>query len=76
MRLHCQEEEVDNCFLIAGQATSTQSLLIIRCCGNLVPEESPEVRTRLVNEIWETLEKIGGLDLILDVMRTFQLLVY
>uniref|UniRef100_T1HC17 PPR_long domain-containing protein n=1 Tax=Rhodnius prolixus TaxID=13249 RepID=T1HC17_RHOPR len=41
------------------QATSTQSLLIIRCCGNLVPEESPEVRTRLVNEIWETLEKIG-----------------
>lgn len=40
-------------------ATSTQSLMIIRCCGNLVPEESPEVRTNLVKEIWATLEKIG-----------------
>ncbi|XP_069704273.1 leucine-rich PPR motif-containing protein, mitochondrial [Periplaneta americana] len=40
-------------------ATSTQSLLIIRCCGNLVPEASPEVRTQLVNEIWKTLENIG-----------------
>ncbi|KAK9507866.1 hypothetical protein O3M35_007637 [Rhynocoris fuscipes] len=48
-------EEIRN----SRQATSTQSLMIIRCCGNLVPEESPEVRTRLVNEIWETLEKIG-----------------
>lgn len=40
-------------------ATSTQSLLIIRCCGNLVPEASLEVRTQLVNEIWKTLENIG-----------------
>ncbi|XP_049788788.1 leucine-rich PPR motif-containing protein, mitochondrial [Schistocerca nitens] len=40
-------------------ATSTQSLLIIRCCGNLVPEESPEVRTKIVNEVWKTLENLG-----------------
>nr|CAD7437873.1 unnamed protein product [Timema bartmani] len=40
-------------------ATSTQSLLIIRCCGSLVPEESPEVRTQLVEEIWKALENLG-----------------
>ncbi|XP_063242318.1 leucine-rich PPR motif-containing protein, mitochondrial [Bacillus rossius redtenbacheri] len=44
---------------LTRSATSSQSLLIIRCCGNLVPEESPEVRTRLVEEIWKTLENLG-----------------
>ncbi|XP_055375539.1 leucine-rich PPR motif-containing protein, mitochondrial [Condylostylus longicornis] len=39
-------------------ATSSQSLLIIRCCGNLVPEELPEVRTSLVQEIWKTLNML------------------
>ncbi|KRT80285.1 hypothetical protein AMK59_7357 [Oryctes borbonicus] len=40
-------------------ATSSQSLLVIRCCGNLVPEEQPEVRTKLVQEIWNTLKKLN-----------------
>ncbi|RZF34823.1 hypothetical protein LSTR_LSTR011210 [Laodelphax striatellus] len=40
-------------------ATSTQSLMVIRCCGNLVPEETPEFRTNLVKEVWSTLEKLG-----------------
>ncbi|XP_039283896.1 leucine-rich PPR motif-containing protein, mitochondrial [Nilaparvata lugens] len=40
-------------------ATSTQSLMVIRCCGNLVPEETPEFRTKLVKEVWSTLEKLG-----------------
>ncbi|KAB0799524.1 hypothetical protein PPYR_07404 [Photinus pyralis] len=40
-------------------ATSSQSLLVIRCCGNLVPEEMPEVRTKLVQEIWNTLLKLN-----------------
>ncbi|XP_059481411.1 leucine-rich PPR motif-containing protein, mitochondrial isoform X2 [Neocloeon triangulifer] len=40
-------------------ATSSQSLMVIRCCGNLVPEEHPEVRTKLVQEIWNTLESLG-----------------
>lgn len=39
-------------------ATSSQSLLVIRCCGNLVPEELPETRTKLVQEIWNTLLKL------------------
>ncbi|XP_054261805.1 leucine-rich PPR motif-containing protein, mitochondrial isoform X2 [Macrosteles quadrilineatus] len=41
------------------QATASQSLMVIRCCGNLVPEETPEQRTKLVEEIWKTFEKIG-----------------
>uniref|UniRef100_A0A336KJE1 CSON011718 protein n=1 Tax=Culicoides sonorensis TaxID=179676 RepID=A0A336KJE1_CULSO len=40
-------------------ATSSQSLLVIRCCGNLVPEELPEVRTKLVQEIWKTLNSLN-----------------
>lgn len=32
---------------------------MIRCCGNLVPEEQPEVRTKLVQEIWNTLKKLN-----------------
>ncbi|XP_017859465.1 PREDICTED: leucine-rich PPR motif-containing protein, mitochondrial [Drosophila arizonae] len=40
-------------------ATSSQSLLVIRCCGNLVPEELPEVRTALVQEIWKTLNALN-----------------
>ncbi|CAH0561344.1 unnamed protein product [Brassicogethes aeneus] len=43
----------------ARTATSSQSLLVIRCCGNLVPEELPEVRTKLVQEIWNTLHKLN-----------------
>lgn len=40
-------------------ATSSQSLLVIRCCGNLVPEELPEMRTALVKEIWNTLNRLN-----------------
>ncbi|KAF5285354.1 hypothetical protein FQA39_LY04453 [Lamprigera yunnana] len=40
-------------------ATSSQSLLVIRCCGSLVPEELPEIRTKLVQEIWNTLLKLN-----------------
>ncbi|KAG4079721.1 hypothetical protein HA402_006754 [Bradysia odoriphaga] len=40
-------------------ASSSQSLLLIRCCGNLVPEELPEVRTALVQEIWKTLNNLN-----------------
>ncbi|XP_030383904.1 leucine-rich PPR motif-containing protein, mitochondrial [Scaptodrosophila lebanonensis] len=40
-------------------ATSSQSLLVIRCCGNLVPEELPEVRTALVQDIWKTLNALN-----------------
>ncbi|CAH1159971.1 unnamed protein product [Phaedon cochleariae] len=48
-------EEIRN----ARSATSSQSLLVIRCCGNLVPEELPETRTKLVQEIWNTLNRLN-----------------
>ena len=41
-------------------ATPTQSLLLIRCCGNSIPEELPEARTDLVHSIWATLENLGA----------------
>ena len=43
----------------AEKATSSQSLMIIRCCGDLVPEETPENRTKLVQEIWKTMENLS-----------------
>ncbi|XP_063822748.1 leucine-rich PPR motif-containing protein, mitochondrial [Ostrinia nubilalis] len=39
--------------------TSSQSLLVIRCCGELVPEELPEQRTLLVQKIWNILTERG-----------------
>ncbi|XP_030763676.1 leucine-rich PPR motif-containing protein, mitochondrial [Sitophilus oryzae] len=48
-------EEIQN----ARSASSSQSLLVIRCCGSLVPEELPEVRTKLVEEIWSTLNRLN-----------------
>ncbi|XP_072939179.1 leucine-rich PPR motif-containing protein, mitochondrial [Epargyreus clarus] len=39
--------------------TSSQSLLVIRCCGQLVPEELPEQRTLLVQKIWNILSERG-----------------
>lgn len=44
---------------IAKHATGTQSLLLIRCCGTLLSEELPNVRTVLVEEIWNTLNRHG-----------------
>jgi leucine-rich PPR motif-containing protein len=35
--------------------TSSQGLYLIRCCGNLLPEELLEERNNLVQKIWELL---------------------
>ncbi|XP_065215836.1 leucine-rich PPR motif-containing protein, mitochondrial-like isoform X2 [Planococcus citri] len=40
-------------------ASLAQSAMVIRCCGSLISEESPEKRTELVQEVWNTLEKLG-----------------
>ena len=45
-------EEILEEIRLNKSATSSQSLLVIRCCGNLVPEEKPEIRTKIVQEIW------------------------
>jgi len=46
-------------FFFIETATPSQSLMVLRCCGNLVPEELPENRTILVQQIWQALNKIG-----------------
>ncbi|XP_075224635.1 bicoid stability factor [Lycorma delicatula] len=52
-------EEVIEEIKLSKSATSSQSLMVIRCCGNLVPEETPEFRTKLVSNVWQILEKLG-----------------
>ena len=43
------------CFLILEAVTSSQGLYLIRCCGNLLPEELFEERNLLVHKVWELL---------------------
>ncbi|XP_012266542.2 leucine-rich PPR motif-containing protein, mitochondrial isoform X2 [Athalia rosae] len=43
--------------------TSTQGLMLLRCCGDLMPNELPETKCELVNQIWKNLEKSVELDL-------------
>jgi len=45
--------------IILEAATPSQSLMVLRCCGNLVPDELPENRTILVQKIWQAINKIG-----------------
>ncbi|XP_050728830.1 leucine-rich PPR motif-containing protein, mitochondrial-like [Eriocheir sinensis] len=52
-------EDIFNEIKTLKHASSTQSLLLLRCCGSLVPEEQPEVRNKLVQDIWDTLQDLG-----------------
>ena len=46
-------------YIFLETASTTQSLLLIRCCGNLVPEEPPNSRTKLVEDVWKMFEGFG-----------------
>lgn len=52
-------EEILKEIKISKAATPSQSLMVLRCCGNLVPDELPENRTILVKKIWEAINQIG-----------------
>lgn len=58
---------------VAETATPSQSLMVLRCCGNLVPDELPENRTKLVQQIWETINRIGIIPLHNLLFLTFKL---
>ena len=45
-------------FLLSETVTSTQSLLLLRCCGSLVPEEPAASRTKLAGKIWKLFEQL------------------
>lgn len=42
-----------------GEITSSQALLLIRCCGNLVIEEAPQKRTELAAKVMSTLKELS-----------------
>jgi len=46
-------------FFFIETATPSQSLMVLRCCGSLVPDELPENRTILVQKIWQAINEIG-----------------
>lgn len=55
-------EDVENLLLKIKElekVTSAQGLLIIRCCGALMPEEFRHVRVQLANRIWDTLRELN-----------------
>ncbi|CAH1737969.1 unnamed protein product [Aphis gossypii] len=52
-------EEILNEIVITKTATPSQSLMVLRCCGSLVPDELPENRTILVQKIWQAINEIG-----------------
>lgn len=56
-------------------ATPSQSLMILRCCGSLVPDELPEKRTILVKKIWDTLNYIGMI-LIIDLSHLNRIVMH
>uniref|UniRef100_A0A8D8WCH4 Leucine-rich PPR motif-containing protein, mitochondrial n=1 Tax=Cacopsylla melanoneura TaxID=428564 RepID=A0A8D8WCH4_9HEMI len=39
--------------------SSTQALMLIRCCGDLLPEEIPAIRTQLAQTLWQTFDKLN-----------------
>ena len=34
-------------------------LLLLHCCGNLLPDEFPTTRTDLTHKIWDTLQELS-----------------
>ncbi|GAB6020657.1 hypothetical protein CHUAL_003327 [Chamberlinius hualienensis] len=51
--------DIVNEIKLAGGATSTQCLLIIRCCGLLLPDELPENRNKLLTTVLEDIKSLG-----------------
>lgn len=47
--------EVKNTALIS----SSQGLMLLRCCGSLIAEELPSERTKLLDNIWDLLKSVG-----------------
>lgn len=68
LKIQKDYHSIHNFFLLES-ATPSQSLLIIRCCGSLLPDELPENRTKLVQKIWTTLNNLSKLDLSIIIQQ-------
>lgn len=42
-----------------GLSEAQHGLLLLQCCGNLLPDELPATRTDLAHKIWDTLQELG-----------------
>lgn len=47
------------CVLSPESISSSQALLLLRCCGTFIYEELPATRTQKAHKIWDTLQDIG-----------------
>ncbi|XP_046740145.1 leucine-rich PPR motif-containing protein, mitochondrial [Diprion similis] len=46
-------------FQSSTSITSTQALMVLRFCGQLVDNELPEIKSEIANQIWERLKNSG-----------------
>jgi len=45
--------------MFVGLSEAQHGLLLLQCCGNLLPDELPTTRTDLAHKIWDTLQELG-----------------
>ena len=46
-------------FMFVGLSEAQHGLLLLQCCGNLLPDELPMTRTDVAHKIWDTLQELG-----------------
>ncbi|KAF2352884.1 Pentatricopeptide repeat [Trinorchestia longiramus] len=42
-----------------NSVSSSQALVVLRCCGSIMPEELPSARTELAHSLWQIFENRG-----------------
>ncbi|XP_046610097.1 leucine-rich PPR motif-containing protein, mitochondrial isoform X1 [Neodiprion virginianus] len=52
-------DQIFKIFQSSKSVSSTQALMLLRCCGNLVASELPEHKSEIANRIWESLKNSG-----------------
>lgn len=53
------DDSLSETYPFAGSASATESLMVIRSCGEAIPEEPPEKRIQLMHKIWDAFEELG-----------------
>ena len=60
--------------MFIGLSEAQHGLLLLHCCGNLLPDELPTTRTDLAHTVWDTLQELGTVHGIWHVSVKFQLM--
>jgi hypothetical protein len=45
--------------MFTGISEGYHGILLLQCCGNLLPDELPATRIYLAHKIWDNLQEIG-----------------